>query len=123
MSADQQNTPKKSFTQTLIDLFQAALEVMKPVVITTLMKAVAKNVGGIQGWLFGIALKYGGLSAFMYIKAWVLTLEQKIQERERAEAQKKALEEKDKVLADPNSTIDQVGKAYEDAFNAGKPKK
>lgn len=85
--------------------------------ITELTKLASKwmisKLGTGYTWLVNLILKYGGQALLDLVKPiWV-----KIQ---KYFPQKKALEELEKVDQKPNVTPDELGKAYEDAINAGR---
>lgn len=98
------------------DLKTVIMEIGKAVLVAVLpylASAVVKNIGGFQAWLIRIIIKYGGREA-------IAVIDNAIRYHDREVAQAKAKEELDKVKLDPNSTPEQIGKAYEDYFNAGR---
>lgn len=85
-------------------------------ILDALIGLVTSNLGGVQGWIVKMLLKYGGQAA---IEAW----DNFMAYIKREKVQKKAEEKKDEVVQNPDSTTEEIGKAYEDMFNAGREKK
>jgi hypothetical protein len=79
--------------------------------------AIVKHLGmsGFSGWLAKMAMKYGGQALCdLALDAW-----RKIQ---RKWIQQEAEQKKDEIVNKPDASADEVGKAYEDYFNAGRKK-
>lgn len=89
----------------------ANIKALMNLVIAYLLKIL--NLGGLWGYVGGIALKYGGQGLYTYLMDYLHNLS-------RSKDQKAAKEAADKVLADPASTPEQRGQAYEKYFNSGR---
>lgn len=81
-------------------------------VISAALKS-ASGLAGIRLYLARKILEYGGQYIIDSIISWYSKLARK-------QKQEKAIDNLDKVDKDPKSTIDDKGKAYEDAFNSGR---
>lgn len=73
----------------------------------------ALNLTGFVGFVGGIVLRYGGQQAYLDWLVWA-------HDHARAKEQSAEKEAANKIIDDPNSTVEQRGKAYEDYFNAGR---
>ncbi len=81
--------------------------------IKKLVQILLPKATGIYAWIAELALKYGG-QALLDLLAPIL---EKIK---RAGPQKEALEKLEEVDKKPEATAEDVGKAYQDAMNAGR---
>ena len=86
---------------------------LAPVAVQIVTQMLLQNVLGFKGFVLKIILKYGGRRVLDAIN-------EAVYQHDRAEEQKAAKAEKNKVVNDPNSTPDQVGEAYEDYYNSGR---
>jgi len=73
----------------------------------------ATGLVGIRAYLARKVLEYGG----QYLIDLFTSLIKKLK---RKSAQEKAVEHLEKVDQDPKSSADDIGKSYEEMFNAGK---
>lgn len=86
------------------------------ILLEQLIKIIVGNLGGVQGWLAKKLLLYGGQAA---LDAWGKFMDS----LKRSKEQKAAEEKKNEVVQNPDSTTQEIGKAYEDMFNSGREKK
>lgn len=91
------------------------LQALTPILIQELIKAAALNVGGFQLWIAKILFKYGGKQVLKALKDLQFYVD-------REDAQDEAQKEFDKIKADPNTTPEQLGEAYEKYYNTRLPK-
>jgi hypothetical protein len=88
------------------------LKRLLPIFIAYLTQLISQNVGGIRLRIVIMLLNYGGRNI-------IESLGKALDDWDREIAQKKAIQEKDKIIT-PNSTVEEDGKAYEDVFNSGR---
>lgn len=78
-----------------------------------LIKKALIGMVGVKGWLAEKALRYGGQVLYDFVmnmyNKWQRKLKQDV-----------AKVDHEKVVNDPNSKVDERGKAYEDRINAGR---
>jgi hypothetical protein len=89
------------------------LDAFKAVILPQIVSFLTRNILGIKGFVISNLLKYGG-------RFLVDVFARYLKQKEREADQQKAKEEKDKVVNDPNSTVEQRGDAYEKFFNSGR---
>jgi len=85
---------------------------MGKAILDLLASKVASLIGGPIGWLAEKIMYYGGQALLDLFNNW-------FRKKKREAVQEKAKEELEKVVKDPNSTVDQRAKSYEDFINSG----
>jgi len=89
---------------------------MPPVLLaawTAFIAAVTASATGIGGTIIRVVMKYGGQYAYDWI---MLTLKKFT----RKTKQDEAIAKQDEVQANPDSTLEERAKAYEDVINSGR---
>ena len=86
---------------------------LMPAIIQVVISVITKNLGGVQGWIAKTILKYGG-------RQLLEAINEAVRKHERAEEQEKAKEKLEDIKANPDSTPEERGEAYEDFFNSGR---
>lgn len=84
-------------------------------IIKGLADSAVTKFGGVWGWVISKILLYGG----QFLVELIYKMINKVK---RSGEQKEAKDKLDKVDKDPNSTVEDVGNAYQDAINAGRNK-
>lgn len=82
-------------------------------VLVSLIVNKLVQVAGLKGWIAKIVLKYGGRLLYDLIMNWYRKLK-------RQSEQTIAKEKLDKVVADPNSKVEDRANAYADYLNSGR---
>lgn len=77
------------------------------------IKKTLIGMTGLKGWLAAQAMKYGGQVLYDFF----MNIYNKFQRKLKQDVAKVNHE---KVVNDPNSKVDERGKAYEDRINAGR---
>lgn len=78
-----------------------------------LLSKVVVNATGLRGWIIKKALEYGGQLIYGYYLKFMKWLD-------RNKAQNEALKKNEEIQKDPNATVDDRGKSYEETINSGR---
>lgn len=85
---------------------------LMPQLLKYAFESFVKNVGGFKFWVLKKLFQWGGKELIEYINQVMRDHDQKVAQ----ETAKKILEE---IRNNPNSTKEDIGKAYEDYYNSG----